>query len=83
MITAISPTQRALADWRTIPAARSGVRSFRWADGGAVNRSLGAGTEDGRVAGRRSSGVPSGRRSCGGPPGGCSVIGLLWAGSGG
>ena len=71
MITAIRPTQRALADWRTIPAARSGVRSLRCADGGAVKRSLGTGVDAGRVAGRRSSGVP---------PGGCSVIGPLGRG---
>ena len=81
MITAIRPTHRALADWRTILAVRSGVRSFRWADGGAVNRSLGAGTDDGRVAGRRSGAL--GQAFLRRPPGGCSVIGPLWAEPGG
>src|SRR5215213_4149549 len=66
-VTDRKPTQRAFADWRTIRAARSGVRSLRWADGGAEKRSAGTGADDGRGAGRRSSG---------GWPG-WSVIGLL------
>src|SRR5450759_3024725 len=56
IITARKPTERALADWRTIFAARSGVRSFRWAEGGAEKRSAGTGADDGRGAGWRSSG---------------------------
>ena len=72
-VTARKPTQRALADWRTIFAARSGVRSLRWADGGAEKRSAGTGADDGRGAGRRSSGWR--------PV--WSVIGLLGGRSGG
>src|SRR5215203_6105176 len=73
MVTARNPAQRAFADWRTILAARSGVRSFRCADGGAAKRSAGTGADDGRGAGRRSSG---------GRPG-WSVIGLLGGRAGG
>src|SRR5215203_1264712 len=73
MVTARNPAQRAFADWRTILAARSGVRSFRCADGGAAKRSAGTGADDGRGAGRRSSG---------GRPG-WSVIGLLGGQAGG
>src|ERR1035437_749137 len=54
--TARKPTQRAFELWRTIDAARSGVRASWWADGGAENRSTGAGVLSGRVAGSRSSG---------------------------
>src|ERR1700690_917884 len=54
--TARKPTQRAFELWRTIAAARSGVRASWWADGGAENRSTGAGVLSGRVAGSRSSG---------------------------
>src|SRR5829696_8822568 len=72
IVTAMNPTHRAFADWRTIFAARSGVRSLRCADGAAVKRSAGAGADDGTGAGRRSSG---------GRPG-WSVIGLL-GGAGG
>ena len=71
-MTARKPTQRAFADWRTILAARSGVRSLRWADGGAEKRSAGTGADVGTGAGRRSSG---------GRPG-WSVIGLLGGGGG-
>ena len=70
IVTARNPTQRAFADWRTILAARSGVRSLRWADGGAEKRSAGTGADVGTGAGRRSSG---------GRPG-WSVIGLLGGG---
>src|SRR4051812_21167420 len=73
MVTARNPTQRAFADWRTILAARSGVRSFRWAAGGAEKRSAGTGADVGTGAGRRSSG---------GRPG-WSVIGLLDGAGGG
>ena len=70
IVTARNPTQRAFADWRTISAARSGVRSLRRADGGAEKRSAGTGADVGTGAGRRSSG---------GRPG-WSVIGLLGGG---
>src|SRR5829696_5568245 len=73
IVTARNAAQRAFADWRTILAARSGVRSLRCADAGAENRSVaGSGADDGTGAGRRSSG---------GRPG-WSVIGLL-GGAGG
>ncbi len=78
-ITARKPTQRALADWRTTWAARSGVNSSLRTDGGDVNRSAGARSSGGRIAGSR----PSGARSSGSRPG-VSVIGLLdrgWIGS--
>ena len=42
IVTARNAAQRAFADWRTIFAARSGVRSLRWADGGAEKRSADA-----------------------------------------
>src|SRR5262245_37291730 len=72
--TARNPTQRAFADWRTIRPIRSGVRSRRRVDGGAVKRSAGTGADaGGRGAGRRSW-ASSGRP-------GWSVIGLLGAGS--
>src|SRR4051794_2219281 len=54
IVTARNPIQRALADWRTIRPARSGVRSLRWADGGAEKRSAGSGADAGRGAGSRS-----------------------------
>ena len=73
MVTARKPTHRAFADWRTIRPVRSGVRSLRWAAGGAEKRSAGTGADDGRGAGRRSSG---------GRPG-WSVIGLLGGRTGG
>src|SRR4051794_27890178 len=77
IVTARKATQRAFADWRTIFAARSGVRSLRRVDGGAVKRSVVTGADVGTGAGRRSSGG----RSAGGRPG-SSVIGLL-GGAGG
>src|SRR3990172_7728352 len=61
------PTHRALADWRTIFAARSGASSLGWADSGAENRAAGAASLGGRRAGRR----------CSGSRPGWSVIGLL------
>src|SRR4051794_34673117 len=69
IVTARNPIQRAFADWRTIRPARSGVRSLRWADGGAEKRSAGTGADAGRGAGSRSW------ASSRGP--GWSVIGLL------
>ena len=45
IVTARKPTRRALADWRTIRAARSGERSLRWADGGAEKREAGTGAQ--------------------------------------
>src|SRR5712691_7324426 len=54
--TARKPIHRALDDWRTMPAARSGVRpSIALTGGGAVNRSA-VTWSGGRVAGRRCSG---------------------------
>src|SRR3954447_19801808 len=69
IVTARNPIQRAFADWRTIRPARSGVRSLRWADGGAEKRSAGTGADAGRGAGSRSW------ASSRGP--GWSVIGYL------
>src|SRR5690242_17480751 len=69
MTTARNPSQRAFADWRTIRPARSGVRSLRWAEGGAEKRSAGTGADAGRGAGSRSW------ASSRGP--GSSVIGYL------
>ncbi len=54
------PTQRAFDDERTIWAARSGVSVRLRAAGGALKRSTGAGSADGRVAGSRCSGSPPG-----------------------
>src|SRR4029079_14789271 len=71
-ITARKPTQRALADWRTTCAARSGLNSSLRMDGGDVKRSTGARSSGGRTAGSRCSGA----RSSGSRPG-VSVIGLL------
>src|SRR5688500_14523084 len=55
-ITDRKPTHRAFADWRTIPAARSGDSSNLRVAGGDVKRSPGAGSEGGRRAGSRFSG---------------------------
>src|SRR5689334_1673407 len=72
----MNPTQRALADRRTLYAARSGVRPLRCADGGAEKRSDVTGADVGTGAGRRSSSASL-------RPG-WSVIGLLggraWSG---
>ena len=54
--TTRKPTQRALADWLTIFAARSGLSSVGWADSGAEKRAAGTASLGGRRAGRRCSG---------------------------
>src|SRR5262245_13209227 len=55
--TVRKPTQRAAADWRTIPAERAGVSpAVARTGGGAVKRSA-VSCDGGTVAGSRSSGV--------------------------
>ena len=74
MTVARKPTQRAFDDWRTTCAARSGESSTARIEGGDVNRSTGATSAGGRVAGSRCSDPGSG--PVGSLPG-VSVIGLL------
>src|SRR5579885_2421287 len=71
------PTQRALDDWRTIAAARWGVRRKTRAARGEVSRSAGLGAAGGVGA---SAGRGTGR---GGRPPGSSDIALLVGLSGG
>src|SRR6188508_1095922 len=63
--TARKPTQRALADWRTTWAARSGVSSKRRMGGAEVNRSVSetTGTDASAGTGRRCSGSEPGAAS--------------------
>src|SRR6478609_6514014 len=52
------PIQRALEDWRTICAARSGLSEVLCVLGGAVKRSAGATSIGGRGTGSDRSGAP-------------------------